>query len=310
MAEGLWTWSDYLVRRLARLWVVLVPALGITWLLDSLGLHLFSATASIYTGPPGQHEVAAHLASYLTPAVLFGNLFFLQGVLVPAFGTNEALWSLSYEFWYYIAFPFLAIALAAKSSVSQRCLSCLALLVMLGCCGTTISAYFLIWLLGVAVYQLPQKLRPSQVRWAIPAASILLLTTILIVVGKAWPIFASDMTVGLIFSMLLWLLLHLRKPAPETFYRTAASGISKMSYTLYAVHLPILVFLNGYLMQPWDPWPMTARSLCSAAGIFLFTLIVAYGIYRCFEARTDRVRHLLNRLLRLSLRPMAVAVSS
>jgi peptidoglycan/LPS O-acetylase OafA/YrhL len=310
MAEGLWTWSDYLVRRLARLWVVLVPALSITWLLDNLGLHLFSATASIYTGPPEQYQVAAHLAAYLTPSVFFGNLFFLQGIVVPTLGTNDPLWSLSYEFWYYVAFPFLAIALAAQSSFSRRCLSGLVLLVLLACCGTTISAYFLIWLMGVAVFQLPRKLRTSQVRWAIPGVSILLLVTVLVVVGRSWPVFASDAMVGVIFSMLLWLLLHYRKPAPKTLYRTVASGISKMSYTLYAVHLPILVFLNACLMRTWNPWPMTPRSLCYATGISIFTFIAAYCVYRGFEARTDRVRHFLTRLLRLNRRPIVVAVGS
>jgi peptidoglycan/LPS O-acetylase OafA/YrhL len=310
MAEGLWTWKDYLLRRLTRLWVVLIPAICITWLLDSLGMRLFSGIASIYTGPPGQYEVVTHLAANLTPTVLFGNLLFLQGILVPTFGTDMPLWSLSYEFWYYVAFPFLAIALAAKFPARHRWLSCGALAVLLVCCGASISSYFLIWLMGVAVYQLPLRLRPWQLRWVIPATSLLLLMTILVAVGRSWPLFASDVTIGAIFSTLLWLLLHRRQPAPKTFYSTIASGISNMSYTLYAVHLPILVFLNAYMMRSWNPWSLTPRSLCVTAGIFIFTFMVAYGIYRCFEANTDRVRHFLTRLLRLPHKPIVVAVSS
>jgi peptidoglycan/LPS O-acetylase OafA/YrhL len=310
MAEGMWTWKDYLLRRFTRLWVVLIPALALTWLLDGLGTHLFSGIASIYTGPAGQYEVLPNLAAYLTPTVLLGNLLFLQGILVPTFGTNEPLWSLSYEFWYYIAFPFLAIALAAKSPAPRRWLSFCALAVLLACCGALISSYFLIWLMGVAVYRLPLGLRTWQLRWAIPATTLLLLLTIVVAVGRSWPLFATDVTIGVIFSTLLWLLLHYRRPAPRTLYRTVASGMSNMSYTLYAVHLPILVFLNACIMRSWKPWPMTPWALCVTTGIFVFTFFVAYGVYRCFEANTDQVRHFLTRRFRLSRKPIVVAVSS
>ena len=43
-----WTWKEYLLQRLTRMWMVLIPAL-VLGLLDNLGLFAFSGTSSIYT---------------------------------------------------------------------------------------------------------------------------------------------------------------------------------------------------------------------------------------------------------------------
>jgi peptidoglycan/LPS O-acetylase OafA/YrhL len=45
---------------------------------------------------------------HLGPEVLLGNLVFLQAILVPTWGSNGPLWSLAFEFWFYIWFPTLA----------------------------------------------------------------------------------------------------------------------------------------------------------------------------------------------------------
>ncbi len=97
--------------RLTRLWVVLLPALVLTVALDLAGLRLFPQSTSIYHGPAGQSEVRANLIHTLSPLVVAGNASFLQTILVPTAGSNIALWSLSNEFWYYLAFPFLVFAL-------------------------------------------------------------------------------------------------------------------------------------------------------------------------------------------------------
>jgi peptidoglycan/LPS O-acetylase OafA/YrhL len=299
MSDGRWAWKHYLLQRLTRLWVVLIPALCLGWVLDTAGLHLSSGVDSIYTAPATQHEVAANVAAGLGPATLCGNILFLQGLLVPVFGTNMPLWSLSYEFWYYVAFPFLAIALAAKHSNLRRILALLAVVALLMAGGTSIASYFVIWLMGVVVAQLPLKMPAASLRWTIPSVTILLLMTIVLLVGKSWLLYPSDIVTALVFSALLWLLLHCRKPAKSSLYRTVASGIAGMSYTLYAVHLPILVFLNAILMPHWSPWPLTVRSLTLTAGVLATTFLAAHGMYLCFEARTDQFRRFVAFLLRL-----------
>ena len=51
----------------------------------------------------------------LAPHILFSNIFFLQGIYTPTFGTDGALWSLANEFWYYLLFPLGLIALRSRA---------------------------------------------------------------------------------------------------------------------------------------------------------------------------------------------------
>jgi peptidoglycan/LPS O-acetylase OafA/YrhL len=102
-----WSWRDYLLRRMTRLWVVLIPALLLTLFWDSLGHHVNpegyqGAFYKVYgsgpdTGAPAEWGIRAFL----------GNLCFLQTILVPVYGSNSPLWSIANEFWYYLLFPLL-----------------------------------------------------------------------------------------------------------------------------------------------------------------------------------------------------------
>jgi peptidoglycan/LPS O-acetylase OafA/YrhL len=290
MKSNLWTWKEYLLQRLTRMWMVLVPALVLCALLDNLGLSFFSGTSSIYTRTLGRAAVGANFAAHLSPTVFFGNLFFLQGILTPIFGSNAPLWSLSYEFWYYIAFPLIAFGLLERRSFGRRILALAGSAVVLVLCGTAISSYMLIWMMGALVSRLPLKLKESRARKVIPVAWILFFAFVLVAVGRSWNVFASDLATGGLFSSILWLLLHCRRPAKPSLYRKASSQLSAMSYTLYCVHVPILVLLNALLLGSNEPMSLSARSLLTMITVTAITFIASYGLFRCFEANTGRLR--------------------
>ena len=120
-AADRWLWSGYLVKRLVRLWIVLVPAVFIGVLIDNIGLNLFSAAGSIYSAPPGQDYVwpdAVRSGSNIW--IVTGNLLFLQGIFIPTAGLNVALWSLSNEFWYYLMFPMLLLVFQRGATKARR----------------------------------------------------------------------------------------------------------------------------------------------------------------------------------------------
>ena len=107
MTSG-WAWSGYLIDRLARLLVVLLPALAIGGALDAIGLYgLESAT---HTGATNTYVLSNDVAQTLGWRVLLGNILFLQDIAVAPFGTNGPLWSLAYAFWFYIWFPAILIS--------------------------------------------------------------------------------------------------------------------------------------------------------------------------------------------------------
>jgi len=114
-----WEWVGYLLRRIVRLWTVLVPALLLCLFWDRLGIHLGHAPA-LYGGHVPNNIVLYDTASRLAPHIFFGNLFFLQTILTPFLGTNGALWSLANEFWYYILFPLGMVVLWRTSQLAHR----------------------------------------------------------------------------------------------------------------------------------------------------------------------------------------------
>ena len=56
-----WSWHKYLLQRMTRLWIVLLPALIIGGCLDHLGMQFLSRNHSIYTGPSGQGLSLIHI---------------------------------------------------------------------------------------------------------------------------------------------------------------------------------------------------------------------------------------------------------
>jgi peptidoglycan/LPS O-acetylase OafA/YrhL len=143
---------DYAIRRFARIYVVLVPALIATFLVDSLGIELFGTAGTVYGG-----EVNApfldlpNVPEQLGLGAFLANLFQLQSILdFPEYGTNGPLWSLPYEAWAYAIFPLGLVAHVRplRTGTVVRVLAVVGLFV-LG--GRLLCLYCTIWLMGAAV---------------------------------------------------------------------------------------------------------------------------------------------------------------
>jgi peptidoglycan/LPS O-acetylase OafA/YrhL len=138
---------------MSRLWVVLLPTLLLTLGIDWLGAQI---TNSAYTGQFHVHfnsgPQLAHPADH-SALTFLGNLVFLQTIAVPVFGTNGPLWSLAFEFWYYVLFP---LAVAAIRASPVRWLARAGYLILFLCLLWMLPAPLLlsglIWLMGVAVW--------------------------------------------------------------------------------------------------------------------------------------------------------------
>ena len=87
-----------------------------------------------------------------------GNAAFLQMIAVPPYGSNTPLWSLSFEWWYYILFPLGWIAISKATRVDASILYLFLFAVTLYAVGKDIAVYFPIWLMGALVAMLPRTL--------------------------------------------------------------------------------------------------------------------------------------------------------
>lgn len=291
------SWPVYGIKRLSRLWIVLIPALVLTALCDEVGLALngerfYSGMLySLYISGPAVETGGAHLDL----PTFFGNLFFLQTVVAPIFGSNGPLWSLANEFWYYLLFPLLYIATTRRALTSI-----IALVVFAALCnflGRSMVLGGLIWLMGAGAYFVYDKnwLRywRSQ-RFAPVAATILVLASLALSKSSHGSDFTKDFLIGVASAVLVVVLAEFKVAGRA--YNVIAGVLADASYTIYLVHFPFLALLANVVLgyQKFD---------ASLAGYSVFVSLAAaclaycYLVYWVFERHTGSVRrYCLSRL--------------
>jgi peptidoglycan/LPS O-acetylase OafA/YrhL len=285
--DGTWSWSLYTTNRLTRLWIVLIPALLIGAIWDHCGIHIFG-TAGIYGGVARANVGIFAVPPRLSASVMIGNALFLQNILTPTFGSNGPLWSLSYEFWYYVLFPLMVLAFPLGKINWSSALYASATLIVLFFIGETICLYFLIWLLGAAINLAPEESGGRGSLWVVMAAAAVVLIVALLKF-KPGSTEYSDFFVGIASAVLIFALLRIRARSTSGLYSRAARGLAGFSYTLYVVHLPALVFVSAWLVpqRRWQPDPVHV-AIVVALGIC--ALAYAFMIAHLTEYRTDAVR--------------------
>ena len=293
---GRWSWRGYLLARLTRLYIVLLPALLLGGALDWAGMHT-AGTEAVYSGRSGMHALTVDVHTTLTGPTLAANSLFLQTLALPGmggrkvstFGSNGPLWSLSNEFWYYLAFPLLVLLLARTRSWRARAVCGAGLLAWGWVVGAEIALLGIPWLMGVLVTILPPfPAGQAKTRRLAIAAALALLGGGL-VIGKIWSCHTTDLVLGLAVAFLIWVTLHCATaPLPRGYVRVAQRA-ARSSYTLYLSHLPLLIFLKAFLHLPraLPNWHACLVGMGVLAGILVYAQIV----YELFEKNTGWVRN-------------------
>jgi peptidoglycan/LPS O-acetylase OafA/YrhL len=290
-----WSWRSYITARLTRLYVVLLPALLLGGLLDWSGMHLPSSDA-LYSGHSGMQSLKFDIHNTLTWPALAGNALFVQtiplpgmhGHRLPTFGSNGPLWSLSNEFWYYLAFPLLVLLIAGAQPAWRRAVFALALAVWGWFCGAAIVLLGITWLMGTPIGYLPPF--PATKRWTRTLAAIaaLALLGLTLALGKLLHLDIMDYVIGAAVALLIWITLHCATGELPAWYVRLSRRAAHSSYTLYLVHMPLLIFLKAAFNLPraQPGWHMLLVSLGAITAI----LVYAQLVYECFEKNTDKVR--------------------
>jgi len=210
--------------------------------------------------------------------------------VVTPFGSDNPLWSLANEFWYYVLFPCMVMALLPRFGRMKRLLSALLFIGAGLFIGKWIMGGFLIWLLGIALIFLPAVRRLRGGRYlAFFALSILLVFAQLLLTADPRKIEGSintDYVLGIVVTVLLYALLHAPRGVGKA-YEKFAKRTAGFSYTLYLTHLPLLVFCAAWMKHREQPdWKYVATPLL----ILGVTVAYSYGVAMLFEHRTDSIR--------------------
>ena len=294
-----WSWRTYLLHRLVRLWIVLIPGLALAALCDWIGLHLHRATAvALYSGNSGNHLVG-NVAQTFHLSAWVGNLFFLQQTFVPVFGSDGPLWSLANEFWYYLLFPLGLLALRRQTKLPVRLVSIILFAAIALTLSRVILLLFPVWLFGtlMAVLPAPRLSAASRVCAAIVYVPLIIFfAKFFSDKAQFWHI-ASDEIFGLVTLGFLYVLLSARSPAQEQRFTTRlCRTLARFSYTLYVVHLPFLILLAA-LILPATRWSPDAAHIALVTLILAVALLCAYLLATLTEFRTDKLRKAIERRL-------------
>ncbi|MDR7073346.1 acyltransferase family protein [Fictibacillus barbaricus] len=290
--EEKWSWKTYLINRLSRLMVVLVPALLLTLVLDIIAVKFF--------------EYEGYTNAYMNLKNFVGNLFFLQNVYVDVYGSNAPLWSLNYEFWYYILFPILLLLILNKRKVAKLFYFLSAILII-STVGVRMSTYFVIWLIGTSILLLPKTNLLKHRLFPIMSFALLLIVLPvrpLVMTGRLFTnqwtenLFIVDLLIGLVFGFFIYSLLHVTSNSIRNIEFSWFGGISKritaFSFSLYLIHYPIINTVyywgakNGFSgLQP------NLGSIAIEFLLIIFICMIAFYFSRITEAQTYRVRRFL-----------------
>jgi peptidoglycan/LPS O-acetylase OafA/YrhL len=291
LQRGRWSWGFYVVQRLTRLELVLVPALLLTFVLDVFSLR-FAPHAAIYGADAPAALSSARHAGEGGLAGFLGNAAFLQTIIVQPFGSNSPLWSLANEFWYYMAFPCFVLAFANyKGSAKSALMIFIGLAILIGV-GWGISSLFGVWLCGAAAFILMPY--ASNLPRCFRALLLVLFGAgfIAVLVGRVARVvpdsLGSDYLVGLMTAGLAVLLARYGS-LPSAVLSRGIHALADRSYSLYVIHLPLILSLAAWT------WGVERQTPGPGAFVLFFGALcvvglVTEGFYRCFERNTETVR--------------------
>jgi peptidoglycan/LPS O-acetylase OafA/YrhL len=285
-------WRNYFIKRISRLYIVLIPALIFGGLIDFIGVHWFNSL-HIYNNAFHFVSLNYNVIERLSFEHFWSNFFMMQKTLTSTFGSNGPLWSLAYEFWYYLLLPILimiflkakAIMQAAEDHYANMVLFILLFIVLILFLDKWLIFYFLLWMIGVGAFFI-NKFRPPF--WA--AITFTIAVLLLGRFGSMFPAFFADFLLAIGISLML--LAYENTKLTLTFVRTN-SLLADFSYSVYLFHFPLFILLLsilientgiGYNMQPSFETFLLFLLMIVSIYIYSFTM------YLLFERNTHKVR--------------------
>ncbi len=260
------TFNIYLKHRFARLYSVMVVAWILTIVLDLSGSLLINPNT--YAGAIPTDNILIRIISHF---------FFLQQSWLVSiqFFSNQPLWSLAYEFWYYILFGLITLY-KGKYKLALIAISCLIM-------GPVILIYGTIWFAGSYLYKIHQQ--ETNITPAL-ASFIFLLSIPAIFSYPYWNHYLLPENLGeygklsfrtllddIIFASLILINLYSFKYTNFSFslVTPVIRFFSGIAFSLYVFHFPLIFFFKATLTRYFE---LSDRSL-----FFILTFLIILTVY-------------------------------
>ena len=168
--------------------------------------------------------------------------------------------------------------------------------------GLTLSQNFLIWLFGVAVlysfkeFKFPVKYRNVLTLFAIALLLVAIMFTLLI---PSESLYVADIIVGIAASVLIYALIQYDQLIDQNhIYPRTVHALANFSYSLYLLHVPLLVFLTAVFLKN-ERWQPDLLHLFYGMLLFVVIILYAYGISCFTEAKTHVLKNWMTNGLNL-----------
>ncbi|MBC7702105.1 acyltransferase [Aquabacterium sp.] len=304
----------YAFARVSRIYTVLIPALLMGFVLDSVGLHWLNAS-ELYTNSAQYHTNS--LTSQITAAMdlrtFLGNLVMMQGIMTGHFGSNGPLWSLANEWWYYCMFALLGTALT-WGRWQERAWSALGALVLAALLPGELMLWGSIWALGMVAHAWIKSGRWIPAPWLGSGIFVVALVASRLSrngdfeAGESiWIDFVRDLILGLAYMVALVSASRIKASLPLA---SLHDWLAEFSYTSYLCHFPAMVFVVAlgyqvfhlpFLVQP------TVLGLAYLFGSCAVIYAYCFVVYQLTEKHTAKVRQQLDKLWGKSPAPILKA---
>ena len=281
----------YIVHRIVRIYMVVIPAIALTFAFDTIGRALFPPNYGAYAAFEGHYD----------PRYILTNLLNLQGVIATYYGSNGPLWSVGYEFWYYMVFPLFLAPLIA--SLDQKRGIILAALATLFCLAISLRQIWFpfgltLWALGAWV-SVPKQPWMTSTR---NAFGLFLFGTVLLGVlfnndvyhAHPWVQYISDTGSALLFANLILTMRFSDGPHWRLLDWHGHKSLADFTFTLYAIHNPTLMLLRAtttaVLGAGWIEGAAAPIQWAAFGVAVSLTILLAYTLSRFTEGKVDAVR--------------------
>ena len=231
--------TQYAQARLSRLYSVLIPALLFTACCEIIIGRIDPALLSNYVrGSSG--------VRYLLSGLFLNEVWFFSA----APPINEPLWSLGFEFWYYLIFGLWYFRRSGWKGIA---------IVVAGCliAGPKILVMMPIWLLGCVAYWIPSPKVRIHTSWTIVfiAICLALLTVVFLApLPDRFGIppfffanqFISDFVVGLFIALAFWNLPTSQPQGTKTRLVTTFRKLGDLTFPIYILNQPLLLLCRCF----------------------------------------------------------------
>lgn len=258
---------QYMQARFSRLYSVVLPALFVTAICEVVVGHFSQELFAIYSRSPSWPR-------YIISGLFINELWFFSS----APQINGPLWSLGYEFWYYIIF---GLWFYRKSGYKALFLPLFACLLV----GPKILSLMPIWLMGYFAYKLPAPSLKNTYKWILMLIGLGIAIS-LIFFDKGIPFslgskplyyasqFLSDWSTGLFIGFSIWIMPD-GTSAIKSIRTDLVRKVADLTFAVYLLHYPLLIAWDSLfyykiknVSQIWQPL-FTVLAVALLIGLLL-----------------------------------------